>query len=315
MSDELISAILIPKEVFCGDQCEYHYRFYNTSQNKKDIFLDSSNESLAKFFTGYEESFTVHSLELKHQNNESVLILKLTPWKIGNIDFPQIIINDNVIQLPTIFISSILQKTAETSLQPVHPPILVPGTTYTLYIIGFFLLLLTTLITIIFFKHVKIKKSIIDFFSKKFYSKNYKKTIKKLQKLKKNFHNYSLTDFAQKIQTIFRFFFTNHFKKDFYSNTTSELLDFISNKIQKTIFELNSQKKDNSNSTSSDVLYCNTQTIQFEELQTLTSVFVQTDKIRFSKNNQDLSDEQKNKMIKDAEQIILFFERKSYVTI
>ena len=129
-----------------------------------------------------------------------------------------------VISLFPIHVESIVEKTNSTVMAPPVPPLIVPGTTYVLFVIIVLILLFLILLFRLLFAFNKIKKKLQLFLKKREYKKNAELTIKKLKKILKNS---KLTDieYCSKLQTITRNYLEFKFDYRFSAISSSAMRD------------------------------------------------------------------------------------------
>lgn len=233
---------LNPKEIFCGDKVFLQYQSVVTD----DIVFSLSNvlpleindsESLYKLINVDPLICSLENFKIFLDGNVLTYQINCVGWQLGKVIIPsmRVKLESMTLELPgnDFTVVSILEKTGESSLQPTLAPILLPGTTYTVYgiiflgilIISFFIFLLTKSSKICYFF-----KSII--LSHK-YKKNYKKCLGLLKKLSKNSDNLSEIKFAEELQTIMRIYFSFRFSDKVYNLATSEIIGWFS-----TIYKL-----------------------------------------------------------------------------
>ncbi len=121
------SGVLIPQEIFIGDQAAYQYRF-NVALNEGNAVLELPDSELP-----LSPDMTVNAVRITVTPGEVAVQISFIPWKTGTVSFPAIVSGDFAIQLPPVRIASILDRTGITVLQEVRPPLLVPGTMLLLY--------------------------------------------------------------------------------------------------------------------------------------------------------------------------------------
>ena len=154
--------------------------------------------------------------------NETALVLKIIPWKNGQINFPSLEIGENKIEIPSVEVSSILEVTGEQTLQSTLPPFAVPGTSYVFYGLILFLIVLLLFLSMLIFKFSTVK-NFVDFIFRNKYSRHYKKTMRKIVALKKNMEKLSNKDFAKELLEIARYYLQGYLKQDLSSFTSTEI--------------------------------------------------------------------------------------------
>lgn len=128
-----MEGILIPQQVFVGDTAEFLFPL-SALNSFEPYILESGSFRINSI---KQNSFMeVTSIQIKKQEKKEYLSINFIPWETGSISFPSL--NEAGIQdlLPQVFIYSILESSNVEVLQPPRPPILIPGTSYLLYIIA-----------------------------------------------------------------------------------------------------------------------------------------------------------------------------------
>lgn len=197
---EDVSQVVLPVEVYIGDQTEVLYIFHSAI----DFFPGEKNierKELINPFEGMEDNFTVISCELVRNKMEYTIRFVIVPWKVGTIVFPPFNLNKALgiktedadvsapefnVALYPVQINSIVEKTDKRQIMPPVPPILIPGTTYII-----FLLVLAAIVFLILFFRILLRFNAIRrkwklYLLKRAYRKNADEAIKKIKKLVKN---------------------------------------------------------------------------------------------------------------------------------
>ena len=198
-----------PKEIFCGDKVVLKYQTVLTDDNA--ILLGNvlpikitEPEQLAKIIKIESLDCTVENFEISISGNLLTSQINFVPWRLGKVSYPtvKLELESLIVELPgsEFTVSSILEATGETSVKPAMGPILLPGTTYTVYA-G--ILLVIVFLSLVIFTLTKSSK-IIRFFKNiiiaRRYKKNYKKSLAMLKKLSKNSQNISYKEFAEELK-------------------------------------------------------------------------------------------------------------------
>lgn len=282
--------VLIPKEVYVGDVAEVRFSF-SSDVDITPTTIDSM-EALNQIFKTQNDSITIRSLQIYNdeKTNEVVLSLQIIPWKPGVLQMPSIeagrLPNNEMletIEIPSVTILSILDKTAETTVQDVIPPSVIPGTTYVVYGVLIFTIVFLILIGTVLFRLESVKNFFTSLLFKKLHSRNFRAAKKKIAELRKSVDEISCEVFAMKYQQIVRGYFEGHYKILFSTATSNEI---------KSIFEsldFNDKGKK----------------VSKEVIKNLTM----TDEIRFSDTKKkSFKIETKLNMLESLEEILVFFE-------
>ncbi|NLM00950.1 MAG: hypothetical protein GX220_05800 [Treponema sp.] len=306
------SAVLIPKEIYCGDEANYIITLKTNFEFSNDEIIDINME---ESFKTIENDVTILSAQFYKEGGNDILNLKIIPWKTGAIQFNPIQITENFsINVPEIFVNSILEKTNEETLQPLQSPILVPGTTYFIYSIIFITVLFFVFVTGFLLKFSQVKNFFKKVFFKNLHSRNCRKTLKKLKLLKKSCFDLEEKTFAKKLYEILCAFFSENFSNDFFVLTSSEIKNYLYNfvTLKQFVFSEKEIQRDNFNEENLKLeakSKCENQSLELYEILEML------DKIKFSSEQIALSVEEKNQLIESVEKNVLFYEECENVTL
>ena len=241
--------IVMPRLIYTGDLVEIRYTLKteknplsqgDNDENSPKIFRLKANSN---FLTDYENDFTVSDGILQKTGENFTLILSIFPWKTGFLKIPRFSIENFLqnceqtsisrisdefsglyIEISPIEVNSLATKIGRNEFFPQRNPLLLPGTTAFLMVIGIFTFILFSLMIFLLFNLSKVKFFAKNLLYRYNLKKNSKKTIKKIRALqKKSSKIQNDKDFAENLQHILRDFLSNRFQKDFSSATTKDL--------------------------------------------------------------------------------------------
>lgn len=291
------SQTVIPRIIYIGDTVEIRCIFSSTmslygieNENKAGNLL-SLKENQA-FSEKYGDKFTITSGRLQKTNAEYLLLLTLIPWQVGSLNFPRINLADffdcapYIIELSPIEVHSLAQKTGRKDFFPQLPPMVLPGTSMILMLIGALSLIFFSLVVFALL-HVSLVsrfvKNLAYMYSLK---RNSRRAIKKLLALQKDkAESLSDKDISAEIQHILRDFLSKRFKEDFSSLTTGQMLPVL--------LKLNGGEVSEN---------------QEDTLEGLANLFGRTDYIRFSKTACFIQGEKKS-ILQKAVKLIEDFDK------
>ena len=220
--------ILVPMQVFIGDDAELRCTFNSNSSAIKKLIDNSKDGSVELTISDFEKpiesseyDISQITLELKGVDFYQLQI-SFNPWKVGKIQFPSINIADEILDFSPIQIMSIVEQTNTSSLKESISPLLLPNTSYKIlgFIIAFVVFIL--LMISIFMKRNKIHFFINSQKIKYRNKKNRTRTIKVLQKLLLQ-EEINDIEFAEKFQQIMRRYLQIHFDYPFSNCVTSQM--------------------------------------------------------------------------------------------
>ncbi len=225
---ELTSSVLVPMEIYVGDTAEL--RCFLSTQRlllaegiSEDAILFEADESFA--------DFSLKKIELKRTDGGYYLSVFFIPWKPGKISLPlidlssfsSVIVSEKeiVLELPSVNVGYVSEKLNANELRPIAPPILVPGTIYVVYVLIALFILFLIFVIFVCSRFNRVSLYLRNFISGMKFSKNYRKTLKRLKKLCKA--QKSDVDFASDLEKILRLYLGTRFAHSFHSVTTSEI--------------------------------------------------------------------------------------------
>lgn len=213
-----MEGILIPQQVFVGDTAEF--LFPVSALNSFDPYILESGAF--RISNIRQNSFMeVTSIQIKKQEKKEYLSINFIPWETGPISFPSLTEAGIQDLLPQVFIYSILESSKVEVLQPPRPPILIPGTSYLLY-------LMASLSAVIIFSSVILFSAIKKHFFSYSFSRAQRIRIrilnKSLKKLKKQVDSFLCLDGGELIlkQKDWLKNFESAFRKYCFSLTLSD---------------------------------------------------------------------------------------------
>jgi len=213
--------VVLPKDVYVGDQMEIRYTFATSIDLAPDMELPLT-------LTAPElEELTIISMTLSEADssgaNGYVLSIQCIPWKAGIIDIPPLQENFSMeVDVPPISIQSILVHTGNQELRSLMPPALIPGTTWIIW--SLILLVLAICGGIIFFLG-QLKKhglTLTQFWYLIVSTPYYRRAMRTLRRLTRKNDQFDDQAFAQTVTHCLREFLTARFSFDFNAVSSSD---------------------------------------------------------------------------------------------
>jgi hypothetical protein len=271
-----ITQITLPKKIFIGDTVELRYTFHSPV----DFFSDMDDSSASReinvkslLFKDETDDYTLVKASLKRSGLSYTFSLIFIPWRIGKIDFPPFDLARAVygstspafsIDMQPVTVSSILQKTDDTSLRLPAGPMLLPGTIYALYGIAVVIIILLVILIRLIVKWPVICTARREKKLLRSYARNAKELLRQLRRLEKAGSNISDRQFCAELQRLIRRYLDFRYGYHFSTVLTSQLMTAFDDVTAGTI----SDKK-----------------LQAAEI--LTSVMSRTDYIRYAHDSID----------------------------
>ncbi|MGI5174585.1 hypothetical protein H0R92_13420 [Treponema sp. OMZ 840] len=277
---EINQASVIPKEVYVGDEAEIRFEFSfvqnlfgkNTKENliesktvSANLFSLPENAELKRIF--FSEDYTIQKMRLSGSGTSYVLSIFFVPWKNGEIDISAfdlasvlaISVRPLVIDIPPVYIQSIIEKTGEKKLRPVHGPIIIPGTTYIIFAVCAAAILCAAVLTAVLIRFPRIRGFLTAFFERMFSSGSFRSICRELLLLEKKAADLQAAVFCTRLSLLIRTYLENRFAYPFTAKTSAELVPAFS-----------------------EFFAYSASTQSYEYIQNLYEVCIRCDYIRFS---------------------------------
>lgn len=227
-----LSQVLLPVEVYVGDEAELRYSFRSAVDFFPNAPLQMEEEiDVSKFpFTNLNSACSLKSAFFTRNDMEYAISLKFIPWRPGTIEFPPFDLfsvlnlnakyeNKNIsytILFNPVEIKSIVEKTQIHEMRGPVPPLIIPGTTYVIFAVVLAAVLLLALFFRTIIKFGDIRRWLTHLKIRRAYRKNSIITKKKIKKLLKN-KNLSDIEFCAALQKITRTYLEFRFDYPFSS--------------------------------------------------------------------------------------------------
>lgn len=288
---------ITPINIYVGDEVDIRYvistnpsELSGITSNRIQLEIDKDN------IRNLGNQCSIKSMEINIQDDVAILEVKCVPWIVGEIKFPSLDLYKLLpnhqsineiwnIQLPTITVLSILDKTNTKSLRPVSPPIVIPGTTYIVYGIIILIVIFLVLLCIFFVKLKKVRRSFSDFMRRLFLSKIYKSAKRRIRILTKRMGTISDEVFANELSHIVRDYLENLFDLPFTAATPKEINSLFISAFKGLISDM-----------------------QQERIHRIYETLVRLDYIRFSATQEELSKKEKEYLLSQVTDLLVFWE-------
>ena len=183
-----MEGILIPQQVFVGDSAEFLFPIDDLQSFDPSILMSGSFK-IDKIKQNTMMDIT--SIQIKKQKTKEYISINFTPWETGSVFFPSLAEAGIYDSIPQVFISSILETAKVEVIQPPRPPLLLPGTSYLLYLIA-------SVSAVFIFTSIMIFSAVRKYFFVYSFSRAQRKRIKalnkSLRKLKRQVYSISSSD-------------------------------------------------------------------------------------------------------------------------
>ncbi len=286
ITDEQI--VVLPKDVYVGDQMEIRYTFTTS------IDLSANTQLPTKLIPPEMDELTILSITLSDADstggNGYVLSVQCIPWKSGIIDIPEI--TDQLtlsLDIPPITIQSILLHTGNQELRSIKAPILIPGTTWIIWFIVLIILIFCG--GIIFFIGLLKKRGLTlkEFWYMVFSTPYYRRAMRVLRRMTKKGESFSDMDWAHMLSQCIRMYLSERFQFEFDAVSSSDIVFVFAAITDNTQDETITSR-----------------------MEILEQILVRMDYIRFSgasDGSATLTADERATVIKSVREIIRFFEK------
>ncbi|MCQ2580238.1 MAG: hypothetical protein MJ159_06040 [Treponemataceae bacterium] len=284
------SVSLIPSDVTVGERAQLVYRFESSFPFPLQNFNLLENSEILKKQND-SGNCTIFSLQFEANGSDCVLIMDLIPWKAGELSFlpfdfsimqskaagqidSEDLENAFIIEIPSVSVRSVTEETGVSVLQPPEPPLVIPGTTYTVYFCICASAVLCVLVSVFLLRFKQIRLWWQNFCIKTKRRRNARQFVRLLRaflRAKKQFEEDIAG--AEIISKEVRLYLERRFGLGFESAVTGELLNIAENEFEQCCLE---------------------------SLAEIQKVLVRCDELRFS------DDEQKKKFTADERTSIAF---------
>ena len=297
---------LTPSDVTVGERTQLVYRF-ETEQPfpLKDVTLTEKDEIIIK--ANEAGGYSISSIQFESNGSDCAMAIDFIPWKAGELvfvpfDFSSIIVDDLVdetainendgdqsenyiIQVPPVMIRSVTEETGISALQPPSPPLVIPGTTYTVYLAVFVCALFVMLCTFVLLKFRQIRELCRNIWA----NTKRRHNVHKFIRLLKSFVNAkgSFSDdvySAERISKQIRIYLEGRFALPFETAVTGEIISVAEGAFKECCME---------------------------SLATVQKVLVRCDELRFSGDDQQkvFAKDERNALAAQLKASVLHFEK------
>jgi hypothetical protein len=226
---------VLPKDVYIGDIIEIRYSFTTNINLTDNLTVDIQLPE--------NPDYDILSMKLIGNDGSYQFVISCIPWKVGSLDLPKIdlskysqsLTTSFAIDIPSITVQSIVKKTGTNEIRPVASPLLIPGTTWLIYIFIFLIIIFLSLTIYLLIHTKKVISFWNNYIQNRISKKNLKKTVKQIKKLNKKSAKYDDSNFAKQLSIITRQFLTTRFKHNFHSVVSSKIWFEINNIFQDTL--------------------------------------------------------------------------------
>lgn len=214
---------LVPRDVFIGD--EAFLEFTDTGKAFTSFVGDSL--TLPVEFLPKSPFVTIKSIDYVKTDLALHVSVRFVPWVSGSLKLPPFPVQSLFVYPPEIRISSIIGRTGIVVPQSPREPLLVPGTTWLVYIfLGVFVLVIFLFLFFLF----RILPRLAGISAKFIHNRNKRSTLRSLRKLERSVLKISREKWYLLFSRLMRRYFALRFAEMpefFFSYTTDEISKFL----------------------------------------------------------------------------------------
>lgn len=250
------SVSLIPSDVTVGSKAQVVFNFFTDSEMPLSLQPETMSED--------NKVCSVLSLRIEVLSaNSATVYADIIPWQCDEIELPAFTFSDGkdfsiTVTVPPLQIRSVSKETNAVQLSPVQPPFVIPGTTYAIYGSIIALIAIISIVSLIISKMKKLKAAIHKLIKRISYSRNYRKLLRSLKRLRKRRASFTETETATYIVNAIKNYLEKRFSVSFKAATPDEF---------------------------SKILKDNNISYRIEYINTLEQVCKSCDVIRFAENS------------------------------
>ena len=228
-----MQTVVLPRDVFVGDEMEIRCTF------SCDVALLPENVLSSDITMDDIPDMTVKSVSLQRAGSSYMLSMLCIPWSLGDIEIPPILIygkadetadtesddsgtieEDRIfLDVPAVTIKSIVNYTGASDLRPSKAPLLIPGTTWVIYILSIIGITVIVTLVIILIKFHSFRKKVHAVVSACLVVKNYHSLKYQLRKLMKGKKPVTDEQFSDIVSHLIREYISCRFAYNFRSET------------------------------------------------------------------------------------------------
>ena len=245
-----MQTVVLPRDVFVGDEMEIRCTF------SCDVSLLPENVLSSDLTMDDIPDMTVKSVSLQRAGSSYMLSMLCIPWSLGDIEIPPVLIYGNggnadetagteqgaestdesdesgipeevriFLDVPAVTIKSIVNYTGASDLRPSKAPLLIPGTTWVIYILSIIGITVLVTLVIILIKFRSFRKKVHAVVSACLVVKNYHSLKYQLRKLMKGKKPVTDAQFADIVSHLIREYISCRFAYNFRSETPAGVVE------------------------------------------------------------------------------------------
>ncbi len=213
--------IVLPRDVFVGDAMEIRCTF------SCDVTLLPAGVLSVEISPVEIQNLTVNNITLQRAGSSYMISMLCVPWCVGAIDIPPIVVSEHCVDfesavsldMPEITIKSVGNYTGATELRAAKAPLLIPGTTWVIYLLSIVGIVLLVVIVVILVRFRAFRKKVRTVVSLLITVKSYHSLKYQMRKLTKSKKPVADKQFAAMVSHLIREYISCRFSYNFRSET------------------------------------------------------------------------------------------------
>ena len=242
-----MQTVVLPRDVFVGDEMEIRCTFSCEAPLLADgVFsMDIAPETLSDM-----ADMTVKSVTLQRAGSSYMLSMLCVPWSLGDIEIPPVLLYESeevatsatneetseeevvevektriFLDIPAVTIKSIVTYTGASDLRPSKAPLLIPGTTWVIYILSIIGIIILVTLVVILIRFRSFRKKVHAVVTACLVVKNYHSLKYQLRKLMKGKKPVTDIQFADIVSHLIREYISFRFSYNFRSETPAGIVE------------------------------------------------------------------------------------------
>lgn len=213
--------IVLPRDVFVGDAMEIRCTF------SCDVTLLPTEVLSVEISPVEIQNLTVNNITLQRAGSSYMISMLCVPWSVGAIDIPPIVVSEHCVDfdstvsldIPEITVKSIVNYTGATELRAAKAPLLIPGTTWVIYLLSIVGIVLLVVIIVILIRFRTFRKKVRTVVSSLITVKSYHSLKYQMKRLTKSKKPVTDKQFASAVSHLIREYISCRFSYNFRSET------------------------------------------------------------------------------------------------
>lgn len=222
-----VQVTVLPRDIFVGDDMEIRCTFSYDTPLVPDGLLSIALSACEI------QDMTVREVTLQKSDSSYMLSMICVPWILGAIDIPPLLVSEHsadtetqvFLDIPDITVKSIVGYTGVSELRPSKAPLLVPGTTWVIYILSALCLVILVAVVVVIVRFRFVRRKVKQIVSTALIVKNYHSLRYQMKKLVKAKNPVSDREYADIVSHLIREYISCRFAYNFRAETAKGVVE------------------------------------------------------------------------------------------